>query len=160
MAMDASVRVRPFAPEEWTVLREVRLAALQDSPDAFYSTYEDTKDRPEASWRAWPSCGVALGVWLDGEPVGMVGVATMAETPRDADLFAMWVAPAARGTGAADLLVRGAIDWAERQGCTTVSLEVAPGNERAERLYARHRFVRSEEPTMVKCGQAMRRRLS
>ncbi len=160
MAKDSSARVRPFAPEEWTVLREVRLAALRDSPAAFLSTYEDTKDRPEPSWRAWPDRGVALGVWLDGQPVGMVGVATMAETPRDADLFAMWVAPAARGTGAADALVRGAIDWAVREACTTVKLEVAPGNERAEKLYERHQFVRTDEPTMVKCGQVMRRHLS
>ncbi len=158
--MDASARVRPFASDEWTVLRDVRLAALQDSPDAFYATYEETKDRPEDSWRAWPSHGVALGVWLDGEPVGMVGVATMADAPREADLFAMWVAPGARGTGAADLLVQGAINWAEEQSCTNVSLEVAPGNGRAERLYARHGFVPSDEPTMIKCGQAMRRALS
>ena len=156
----ASARVRPFAPDEWAALRDIRLSALQDSPGAFYSTYEDTRDRPEVSWRAWPSQGVALGVWLDGVPVGMVGIATEAEDPRSADLFAMWVAPTARGSGAADLLVQAAVDWAQQRGCTSVSLEVASGNERAERVYARHGFVPSGEPTMVKCGLAMRRDLS
>jgi RimJ/RimL family protein N-acetyltransferase len=159
MTADGSLQVRPFRPDEWAVLRDVRLAALQDAPDAFYSTYEDTKDRPEASWRAWPSRGVAMGAWVDEKPVGMVGVATTEEAPAEADLFAMWVAPTACGSGAADLLVRRAVDWAAEQGCTSVSLEVAPGNQRAERVYARHGFVLTGAAATVACGHAMRRDL-
>jgi GNAT superfamily N-acetyltransferase len=148
--------VRVAEPDDWQALREVRLAALRDAPDAFYATYEQTVHRPEADWRAWPNRGVGFLAWLAGEPVGMVGVATAAADPARADLFAMWVAPPIRGSGAADALVAAALDWAREHGCASVDLEVAPGNDRAERLYARHGFVPSGEPTVIDCGLAMR----
>ena len=55
----------------------------------------------------------------------------------------MWVRATARGTGAADELVAAVIGWAHRRGSTRVRLRVTEGNDRAERLYARHGFVRT-----------------
>ena len=98
-----------------------------------------------------------LLAWLGGEPVGLVGVAPTVADPTRADLFAMWVAPAVRGSGASDALVEAALDWAREHGCRRVDLEVAPGNTRAERLYARHGFVASGEPTAIQDGVAMYR---
>jgi RimJ/RimL family protein N-acetyltransferase len=147
--------VRTLGPDDWEVLRDIRLAALQDSPGAFLSTYEQSLDRTETEWRAWPARGDCFAAFADGEPVGMVGVAPD-EAPQSAELFARWVAPPARGSGAADALIRAAVDWARAHGCASVHLEVAAGNDRAERVYARHGFVPSGAPTMIACGLAMR----
>ena len=149
--------VRMLVPDEWEALRDVRLAALLDAPDAYYATYDSTVERTEAEWRAWPGRGVCFLAWLGGQPIGMVGVAPTPTDPTRADLFAMWVAPAVRGTGAADALITAALDWAHEHGCHSVDLEVAPGNVRAERAYRRHGFATTGESTTVAGGLAMRR---
>jgi RimJ/RimL family protein N-acetyltransferase len=149
-------RVRMLAPDDWQLLRTLRLESLRESPSAFMSTHADTLRRTEAEWRAWPPGGAAFAVWLVGDPVGMVGVVRRTGETHLSELVAMWVAPAARGSGAADALVRAVLAWAADTGCEAVHLEVVPGNLRAQRLYARHGFVEVDVPTMVDGGVAMR----
>ena len=140
-----SIVVRELGPDDWELRRRLRLAALLDSPSAFSSTYEETVARDDAQWRAWPSRGGAIfGAWLADEPIGMVGIGS-AQDADTADLFAMWVAPDARGSGAADVLIRAAIEWAVGKKLASVRLEVAPGNARAERVYVRHGFIGTDE---------------
>jgi GNAT superfamily N-acetyltransferase len=155
--MGVGMVVRAVMSDEWTVLREVRLAALLDAPYAFYSSYEQAAARDESEWRSWPRNGIAFLAWLGGEPVGMVGAAPAPADPTRGDLIAMWVAPAARGTGVADALVRAAVDWGRDQGWTVIDLEVAPGNDPAQRLYTRNGFVPTGESTHLTAGIAMRR---
>jgi hypothetical protein len=45
--------VRRARADEWEALREIRLAALTDSPDAFGSTLAEERDADEARWRGW-----------------------------------------------------------------------------------------------------------
>jgi ribosomal protein S18 acetylase RimI-like enzyme len=149
-----SVVVRALEPADWELLRGVRLAALLDSPGAFYSTYAETVIKPEPYWRAWPRDGVGLMAFLDGTPVGLVGVAS--NPAGYADLFAMWVAPEARGSGAADALIEAALAWAAAADLAEVRLEVAPGNERAARVYARHGFLGTDEPATCAGGRTFR----
>src|SRR6476660_4862023 len=44
--------------DEWEALREIRLAALADSPDAFGSTLVEERDADEVRWRGWITGGV------------------------------------------------------------------------------------------------------
>lgn len=156
-----AIEVRELTGDDWKVRRDLRLAALLDAPEAFYSTYEQNRDRDEVGWREWPSRGALFGAWLVGEPVGLVGIAPDRHDPPGggADLFAMWVAPSGRGTGVADALIRSALAWAAAAGLTEVGLEVAPGNGRAERVYARHGFRRTDERPMIAGGMVMRFRV-
>ena len=45
------VVVRTATIEEWQVLRDIRLAALRDAPNAFGSTYAEQAASVEADWR-------------------------------------------------------------------------------------------------------------
>ncbi len=45
------VLVREATTEEWQVLRDIRLTALQDAPGAFGSTYAEQAASKEADWR-------------------------------------------------------------------------------------------------------------
>ena len=80
----------------------------------------------------------------DARPVGLAG--GLRRTPaHEPELIGMWVAPEARGTGAADLLVRSVCAWAEGEGAASIDLWVTDGNDAARRLYQRHGFVGTGE---------------
>ena len=71
----------------------------------------------------------------------------------------MWVAPALRGTGVADSLIDAAVGRAASLAAAGVRLEVAPGNVRAEKVYARHGFAATDETPEIAGGTVMRRAL-
>jgi GNAT superfamily N-acetyltransferase len=57
------------------------------------------------------------------------------------DLF---VAPAARGTGAAEQLIQACVDECRQHGATELAWQTAPDNERAQRVYDRVGAKRSQ----------------
>ena len=62
-------------------------------------------------------------------------------TPRPAvELSKMYVLPDRHGSGAAGLLMRAGITWAEAGGARAVWLGVNQGNQRAQRFYRKHGF--------------------
>lgn len=93
--------VERLVPADAERLRDVRLRALTDAPDAFGATYEGDKAHPMEKWverlsnpaSAWFAAG-------DGDRI--VGlVCGLEEHPGQVHLLSMWVAPEARGTGLA-----------------------------------------------------------
>lgn len=130
---------------DWERVRTLRLRALRDAPDAFARTHAEEAAQPPAFWRdrlASPVAATFLAVTSDAD----VGVAVGAPFPeRDgaAGLFAMWVAPEARGRGVGDELVDAVIDWARQAGYTRVVLDVGDTNVAAIRLYRRKGFERT-----------------
>ena len=131
--------------EDWETLRVVRLAALNEAPYAFGSTYEQEVDQTETDWRRWiapddPDSAMFLAK-EGGDPVGMV--AGYKEDDTTAHLIAMWVAPAVRGRSVGMALVNAVLDWARERGFETVKLDVAEDNLAAINLYRKMRF----EPT-------------
>jgi GNAT superfamily N-acetyltransferase len=154
------VEIRTLGPDDWQIKRELRLAALRDTPEAFGSTYADAARRDEEQWRAWPTGGARLfSAWsTPREPVGLAG-ADRADEPGTAYLFAMWVAPTARRQGVAGALIEAVSDWARTEGLTAVLLEVAPGNAAAEQAYLRYGFVPSDDEPSCPGGRCLRRGL-
>jgi GNAT superfamily N-acetyltransferase len=130
------VLVRRGTSEDWRELRELRLRALADSPDAFLATLEEAEARSEEDWREWGSGGV---IFVDDAFTGVAGGFVTEEG--DAMLWGMWVAPERRGSGLADALARAVIDWARGQGVPRVVLWVVIGNTPAERFYRRLGFT-------------------
>jgi GNAT superfamily N-acetyltransferase len=148
--------VRQLAPDDWATLRDVRLAALADAPDAFVMTYADAVVLDEEEWRIRTTRSDMFAAFVGGEAVGLVGL----YGPNDAGdhtLIAMWVAPALRGTGVAGALIEAAVERAASVGAPSVRLEVAPGNVRAEKIYARHAFAPTDETPEIAGGLIMRR---
>jgi GNAT superfamily N-acetyltransferase len=137
--------IRRAGPEDWAVLRELRLNALSESPSAFGSTYESERMLTDAEWRErlTRQGRVSLIAFLGDLPVGIAG--GFVEDAGYAHVVSMWVLPAARGRGVGDALVDEVLRWARQQGVSEARLWVTRGNEVAERLYARHGFDRNGE---------------
>jgi ribosomal protein S18 acetylase RimI-like enzyme len=128
------------------VVRALRLRALIDAPQAFGSTYEREVAFTRDVWAArLVTRSNAHFIAADDRPVGMVAIVHDDGSSGDAWLVGMWVDPDARGSGVSDELVAAALEWADTEGFAAVRLHVTEGNERAERLYARHGFCRTGE---------------
>jgi GNAT superfamily N-acetyltransferase len=141
--------VRRLDPSAWTVLRDVRLAALADASYAFNSTLADATALDEGAWRgrlADQACFVAF----DGDaPVGLAqGGATRDGDPARRTLRSMWVAPAHRGSDVAVRLVDEVVAWARDDGAHTLVLWALVPAERARAFYVRYGFskVADEQP--------------
>lgn len=121
------------------LLRELRIAALSDSPAAFGSTLQREQARTTDDWRRWFEPGLTL-FWLD-ESEGAAGLvaATVDVAAGSADLVSMWVRTDERGRGAGDALVAGVVEWAQAAGLV-LGLRVVENNFRAAALYERHGF--------------------
>lgn len=142
------ITVDRIRDDEAQLLRDVRLAALADSPAAFASTHEQEAGLDPAEWAlraSAASSGRAAASFFArdaaGEVVGLVGVFENEVDPTTAELVSMWVSPSGRGQGVGRALVERAIGWAREAGYGRVELWVARGNDAAERLYLRLGFA-------------------
>ena len=136
--------IRRLEPSDRETLRDVRLRALRDAPDAFLSRYEDEAAFADDVWDGrLRQAGNAHIVWQadDGAVAGMVAYVRERPGARLAWIVGMWVDPAHRSRGAADELIDAAVRTARADGIRTLRLHVADGNLRAERVYARHGFT-------------------
>ena len=142
-----SALVRRVRPGEGTMLRDVRLRALLDTPSAFGSTHEREVAYEPAVWdeRAREgSAGDARATFVavDGEVcVGMVAAFPDVDHPGVVDLVGMWTAPEARRQGVAIRLVEAVLGWSTGIGAERLELWVTRGNEPAQRLYERLGFA-------------------
>ena len=139
--------VRPIAPHEAAKLRAVRLRSLADMPLAFGSTHAREAAYPPETWDDWARDAavgarqtVLLAVDDAGEPVRLASGVIDRDDPGLAHLYAMWVAPEARGAGVGAALVEATARWAPGRGATTLRTSVTIGNDAAARLYARTGF--------------------
>src|SRR6201992_4029109 len=87
------------------VLRDLRVQALTDAPEAFGSTLERELGRTDEDWRKWMAPGATFLVEAEGEARGLVAGVRDAQDREVVHVMAMWVQPEVRGSGAADLLV-------------------------------------------------------
>jgi len=130
--------VRLLTADDWTELRDARLAALAEAPYAFSSTLAREQEFTEQTWRERAGSGRTFAAW-DGDSVA--GLATGLPEDGHWHLVGMWVSPKARGTGIADRLVTAVCELARQSGSASVTLWVTEVNGRARAFYRRLGFV-------------------
>lgn len=139
------VLVREAGPDEWQTLRDIRLAALRDAPQAFASSYAREAAFTREQWLGrFSARSITFFAFLPdvAEPTGIAGV----YAPDDvADLVAMWVRPSARGHRVGEALVTAAAGWAGARAYDALYLWVTESNEPARRLYERSGFTPTGE---------------
>ena len=140
--------VREIGPDDWRVLRDIRLTALGEVPDVFGSSYAREAPFTEADWRGRLSRGCTFLAYIPevnaAEPIGLVSGLPVGD-PEVVELLSMWVRPAARGRGAGEALVAAVLKWAADHGAASVHLWVTVPNEFAQHLYKRCGFMPTGE---------------
>ncbi len=137
----AMIVVRRVHPEEGDAYRQVRLAALAESPAAFASTYaressltaQDWSERARASSEGWQRA--AFFAVAEGNIVGLVGGYRPEPASDVVELVSMWTHPSTRRTGVGRLLVEAVIDWARAGQAQEVQLWVTRANIAAKVFY-------------------------
>ena len=133
--------VREITADDWELMRDVRLAALAESPSAFGSSYAREVAFTEEQWRGRIS-ERSVTFFVQEEPAGPAsagkepaGLAGVYVEDGAANLVSMWVRPAARGLGAGRALVEAAAAWAKANDFGSLFLWVTESNTSARRLY-------------------------
>ncbi len=121
-------------PGDWQRLRDVRLAALAESPEMFGSNLAKEQSFDEAEWRRRAGRPATFLASRGGVDVGVAGVY---EFDAGWGVMGMWIAPAARGTGVIETLLHACESVARDAGATTVALGVMEDNPRGRRAYVR-----------------------
>jgi len=139
------ITVRRIAPDDGPLLRQVRLAAIADSPGTFLTTVQQAESRTDDQWAAAAAAnagGASQATFfaeVDGRVVGMIGAYIMADGV--ATLVGLWSAPGHRAMGVADALVSAVSDWATRSGALQLRQWVVGRNAHALKFYADHGFT-------------------
>jgi len=138
-----ALTVRPFLPDEASVLREIRLEALADTPPAFAERVDVARAMDGEDFTDALAEGSVWGAFLEGACVGMAGLARFvgSNVEHKATVWGVYVSPSGRGsTGAAEALFKAIIAHAADTGLEVLELGVGDFNDRAKRFYARMGF--------------------
>jgi ribosomal protein S18 acetylase RimI-like enzyme len=127
----SDITVRTLDENDWELFRTVRLTALQESPEAFVGTYAEEEKLDEDFWKLRLRRSERLLAEAGGKAVGTASVGQVEDDENAAQLFGLWVDPAARGTGVATALVRAGAGVAARQGRSQLLYWVGTENGRA-----------------------------
>jgi GNAT superfamily N-acetyltransferase len=139
--------VRATTRDDWQAMREIRLQALRDAPDAFGSTYARDAAFDPAEWQRRATRDGSFFAFLpDTEQAGPAGLAGgYQEEPGVVELISMFVRPQARGHGVGEALVDAVAAWARNRNAASVHLWVTETNKPAIRLYERCGFTITPE---------------
>lgn len=153
--------VRRLRADEWPAYRDLRLLALGHSPDAFGSTLEIERAKPDEYWAERLS-SAATSQWqlpLVAEAgtrlVGLVWGWIDPSRPEAAHVFQMWVAPETRGLGCGSRLLDAVVAWATKANVRSVLLRVTCGDTPARRLYMRAGFIPCGDPEPLRPGSTV-----
>jgi len=149
-------------PDDWPRVRDLRLRALLDAPDAFGSTHAQEATEVEDEWRSWMTgwsnasdqalfAGVNHGDWI-----GIVVGVGWRRDRQLAHMYAMWVDPSARRQGAGRALVEAVTGWARDLAFRRMELRVADGNPGALALYRGCGFIDTGEREPLREGSQTR----
>lgn len=133
-------QIRRAKSGDEALLREIRLEALSEVPEAFGSTLDRERARTLVDWQKWLTPSATFLVETNNGPQGIAAGVPDSTDQTVVHLMAMWVHPSLRGLGAASALVEAVLAWAEERGASWIRLEVIDGNDRARLLYERHGF--------------------
>jgi len=121
--------LREFRGDEVSTYRELRLAALRESPDAFCTTLEQALRWENWEERLQADMGSPLErlllVQVQGVSAGMALGSFPSAEATDAQVYQLWVDARFRRHGLAAWMLRDLMAWAKLRGAVAMALSVA-----------------------------------
>ena len=129
------IAIRQLGMDDWRAFRDVRLAALSDSPGNFFRSLDEERAAPDARWTDLLSSDrqALFGVFEGDRMVGITGVFTRQGDPAVAEFGMTWLAPACRGQGVSTLFYRERIAWARARRFDRIAVSHRRSNETSRR---------------------------
>ncbi|MFN8609647.1 MAG: GNAT family N-acetyltransferase [Vulcanimicrobiota bacterium] len=134
------VRVRRIEAHEWEQLRDIRLSALKQAPEAFCSTLAEATRLTSPIWEERARMGAEserTATFVVDQSGRFHGMTVVTLDQGRAEITAVFLEPEMQGQGLATQMLRQALDFA---GPVPVWLEVNQQLVGAEALYARCGF--------------------
>jgi RimJ/RimL family protein N-acetyltransferase len=145
LALDDDTTVTQLSADDWQLLRDVRLQALVDSPEAFAADVSTERSMGEAQWRERLADDTWAAVRRGGASIGVLGVSAPApHGAADGWIHSWWIAPEARGTGAARALLAWVDTLGHHRAWTRIGLGVWAENTAAIEVFAALGFAAQE----------------
>ena len=140
--INAVLDIKLLGPEEWHVLRTIRLRALRDSPDVFLSSHEAEAGWGEMQWRHL----LASATWVVAVESGAaIGIAGVIDRIDGRHIESIWVARSHRRRGIFRALLHALVDRERANGGHDLVLWVVEDNDDARQAYRRLGFVPTGE---------------
>ena len=145
------ITVRRIQGGEADLLKEMRLASLQDAPYAFGATYDLVLQRTDEIWHEKAESSAhgpdraTFIVFSDDLPIGMAALFRIESQVDLGELMQVWVAAEYRGTSAAWDLMTAIFDWARENNFRSIIAGVTKGNARALTFYTKYGFSTMDE---------------
>ena len=131
---DAIWDVQELSPEEWPLLRRVRLEALYDSPQAFLSHHHHEESWGERDWRRT----FEAAKWVIARTEKVIGLVRSVHDPtepRSRYVESIWVAPTHRKRGVFRSMLRAVAERERKAGARDLMLWVLEDNHDAQQVY-------------------------
>ena len=140
--MDPKYYVALLTPDDVDILREIRLEALQNNPEAFGSSYEEEAVYSDANLKEQLTKAKTFGLFYDNKIIGQVnfGVLPIKRTLHDGYLTGMYVTPSHRDKGIGSILLQAVIKYAQDK-VIQLHLECISENKGVIKFYEKHGFV-------------------
>jgi GNAT superfamily N-acetyltransferase len=133
----SQISVVRLTVDDWLTLRDLRLRALDDSPESFLGDLAGERDYSRNRWRQDLDHNDWFMATLDARQIGLVKL-NRSEDPHDGmHLEALWVEPAIRRRGVGQTLVSAAENAAAAMGVHHLKLWIFVNNHTARDFYLR-----------------------
>ena len=145
---ESGYQLRRLLPQEWPLLKAIRLEALRTSIGVFGNSFEFESKFDDSYWqqRLESDQNAIWGLFFGEEMIGITGIFTNTEEPSEARLTTSYIRPEHRGKGLAKRYYEARIEWARSRGLSKLVVTHRAGNEasRVANQRAGFRFTHSE----------------
>lgn len=114
--------------DQWPIIREMRLEALRESPQAFLGTFEDESVYQPGDWIKTFESASWHGCVIDGSLVGIARSSILSDHPEERYVESFWVKPQHRNQQVARLIVHSIVEEARKEGRRFIRLSVLHTN--------------------------------
>ncbi len=148
------MKIRLLTADDWQIWKDIRLEALQNSPESFGSSIEEECDWPDLKFQNGLNRSHIFGAFIENDLVACAGyyVLNFLKTQHRGVIWGMYTRPKSRKQGIASALIQTVITDAKSK-VLQLHLTCVTSNRGAIQFYQKQGFkIYGTEPRALKIG--------